>query len=454
MKSGKAIRENDLDDFLIRLKLHNGMRFFGKPPDDGGPNTVFVPPDETRESDLPAYVPAAKRLSELTVAPSIRPLDPFLPFCEGKWIYHLNDRAYAYVSGAGSWVVTRPLSADERDIIPHYFMGMLDAGTRTPKTGSRKIVCRDVSSASNERSMIATTVPAEWPCSDAAPTLSLEVDTELELHPVAAWFSSLVYDFYFRMTSSRVKLYSLKARPAPVSHLLDRAKLLGDFATFDDAVRRSDVTGVRASIDAIMAELFELTPHEYAYVLSTFPLLDRDQPPLPHDYRIRATNKGIDRRRISFITRDLVLLTYFDYLAGRRDAKPDPERVRRICPDGVPEPPADLVAFFAEAGVDIGGGTEHAIAATGPFRDLRERVAKAKELGAVAYVPTIDRRRATFVERAAAAGGLSPDEGVLTPEMAARVLRDKADREARWERAMKLWDGIPDPHGREEGTET
>jgi hypothetical protein len=39
----------------------------------------------------------------------------------------------------------------------------------------------------------------------------------------------------------------------------------------------------------------------------------------------------------------------------------------------------------------------------GPFRDLRERVAKARELGAVAYVPTIDRRRATFVEHAAAA---------------------------------------------------
>jgi hypothetical protein len=67
----------------------------------------------------------------------------------------------------------------------------------------------------------------------------------------------------------------------------------------------------------------------------------------------------------------------------------------------------------------------------------------ARELGAVAYVPTIDRRRATFVERAATAGGLTPDEGVLTPEMAAHVLREKAERETKWQRAMDLWQATP-----------
>ena len=160
--------------------------------------------------------------------------------------------------------------------------------------------------------------------------------------------------------------------------------------------RTSEPSGcdARALLDALVAELFELTPAEYAYILSTFPLLDRDQPPLPGDHRVRPTNKGIDRRKQSFITRDLALLTYFDYLAGRLDVKPDPAPVSRICPGGVPEPPTDIVAFFAEAGVDIAGATDRAVAETGPIRDLRERVALARELGAVAYVPTIDRRRA------------------------------------------------------------
>ena len=72
----------------------------------------------------------------------------------------------------------------------------------------------------------------------------------------------------------------------------------------------------------------------------------------------------------------------------------------------------------------------------------------ARELGAVAYVPPIGRRRATFVEKAAAAGGLSPDEGVLTLEMARRVLTDKAAREAKWARAMELWNAPPDPRAK------
>ncbi len=180
-------------------------------------------------------------------------------------------------------------------------------------------------------------------------------------------------------------------------------------------------------------------------MLSTFPLLDRDQPPLPGDHRLRATNKGLDRRRQSFITRDQTLLTYFDYLAGGLDLKPDPARVSRICPHGVPDPPTDIVAFFAKAGVDISGATNRAVAETGPIRDLRERVALARDLGAIAYVPTIDRRRASFVERAAEAGGLSPDKGVLTHEMAQRVLRDKAERDAKWQRAMALWQNTPEP---------
>ena len=71
------------------------------------------------------------------------------------------------------------------------------------------------------------------------------------------------------------------------------------------------------------------------------------RPPLPHDYRIRPTKKKLEKRPISFITRDLALLTYFDYLAGRLEIKPDPDRVARICPNGVPEPPADIVEFFA-----------------------------------------------------------------------------------------------------------
>lgn len=106
---------------------------------------------------------------------------------------------------------------------------------------------------------------------------------------------------------------------------------------------------LRAGIDARVANLYGLSEEDFAYILSTFPLLDRDQPALPEEPK-------------SFSTRDQALLALFTLHAK--------------------EPPADIVIFFASAGVDIRSQT-------GPIRDLCERVRVAREeLGAVAYVPS------------------------------------------------------------------
>ena len=133
LKSSKHLKESDLDDFNVRLVLPGSARLYAKPPDDGGEASVFVRLDEARETDLPAYIPAAEKLRSYTIAPAIRAGDAFLPFVEAKSIYHLDHHAYAYVSGGGSWVVTRPASESETDQLPHYFMGRLDAETRTPR---------------------------------------------------------------------------------------------------------------------------------------------------------------------------------------------------------------------------------------------------------------------------------------------------------------------------------
>ena len=95
VKSSKSLRESDFDDFDIRLKLPNGQRFFAKTPDDGGHPNVFSPPDEVRDTDLPSYIPAAKKFKDFTFGPAIRPADVFLPFVEGKWIHHFDHRTFA-----------------------------------------------------------------------------------------------------------------------------------------------------------------------------------------------------------------------------------------------------------------------------------------------------------------------------------------------------------------------
>ena len=437
VKTAKGIKVQDLDDFTIQFKLSGGFRFFGKPPDDGGHDSVFVPADEVRDTDFPAYIPAAKKLKDFTFGPAIRPGEVFVPLMEGKWLHQHNDHRFAYVSGSGSWVVTRPCEFPEHDTIPQYFMGLVDTRHRT--IPYCKVCFRNVSKSSDERTLIALALDGRKPCGHSLNLFHPSRECDAEVFFTACWMNSFALDFITRfLTSGNNTLSLFSLLPAP----LPDTRILSDVNSF----RGRSLTGAeRAMIDAQFACWFEFTPTDYAYILTTFPLLDRDQPPLPHEYRIRVTNKGTEWKPISFVTRDVALLAYFDYLSGRLDVKPDPKRLQRICPDGVPEPPEDIVEFFTEAGVDIGGQTEYAVASTGPCRNLRERVALARELGAVAYVPTIDRRRATFVEQAAAAGGLSPAEGVLTPEMAARVLRDKAAREAKWDKAMELWELTPDP---------
>lgn len=110
---------------------------------------------------------------------------------------------------------------------------------------------------------------------------------------------------------------------------------------------------LRAEIDALVADLYGLSEEDFAYILSTFPLLDRGQPALAGD----VDEKGGPR---SYITRDMALLELFK-LRGKT-------------------PPADIVDFFASAGADIAR-------LTGPLRGLGERVAAALGLGAVGYVP-------------------------------------------------------------------
>ena len=88
---------------------------------------------------------------------------------------------------------------------------------------------------------------------------------------------------------------------------------LGDPAT-DPRERAS----LRAQIDAIVAGLYGLSLAEFAYILTTFPLLDRDQPPLPGDLFVRWNKQGKPKEEFrSYVTRDTALLAFSVIKSGR-----------------------------------------------------------------------------------------------------------------------------------------
>jgi hypothetical protein len=126
---------------------------------------------------------------------------------------------------------------------------------------------------------------------------------------------------------------------------------------------------LRSEIDAIVTGLYELSPAEFGYVLTTFPLLDRDQPPLPDDMFVRWDKQG--KRKPSprsYVTRDTALLAYF--------------RHRGIAP------PADLATWYRDE-VEVNMIDDESCAyRLGPIRNLEKRVAEYDRRGAIAYIPS------------------------------------------------------------------
>jgi hypothetical protein len=163
---------------------------------------------------------------------------------------------------------------------------------------------------------------------------------------------------------------------------------------------------LRAELDAIIAEAYGLSVAEYARILSGFPLLDRDQPPLAGDAFVTEADRQprgvqgedweetpwgfVERKPRSFITRDLALLTYMQ----RRGVRP-PDRL-------------DLF-FRDEVGLDPNGPLSRF--RIGPHTDLIDRVALAQRRGAVAYVPSGRGGSGASAEEAPGDDGL-PGEGL------------------------------------------
>ena len=254
---GKTLRRSDLDDFPIRLDLPGGLRCYGQGPDDGGSPTIFVSPDEAGPNDAPVYVPGRKFLGELSIPACLRSGDVFLPLMEGKWVHQHDHARFAYVSGSGSWVVTRIKSVDESDIVPQYFVSTLDAQRRT--SSHLKLTYRRVSKSSDERTLIASVLDGRYPCGDSLFLFVPARQLDDEVRFVELWVNSLSLDFITRfLTNGNNTLTLFSMLPAPAGG----SKVLGDSRTPDP---HEDTD--RAVVDAGFAELFELTNAEYAYIL-------------------------------------------------------------------------------------------------------------------------------------------------------------------------------------------
>jgi uncharacterized protein (DUF433 family) len=197
-----------------------------------------------------------------------------------------------------------------------------------------------------------------------------------------AFANSLVGDFLIRQKiSTHLNLFYVESWPlfrppvesAGFRDALGRAARLvsitPDIQLAEPTLDLRERARLRAEIDAIVTGLYDLSPAEFGYILNTFPLLDRDQPPLPDDQFIRWNKQGKPKPESrSYVTRDTALLAYF--------------RHRGIVP------PEDLAAWYRDEVQVNMIDDESCPYRMGPIRNLEARVEEYHRRGAIAYIPS------------------------------------------------------------------
>jgi uncharacterized protein (DUF433 family) len=308
---------------------------------------------------------------EMPVVPDAR----YVPLYEGRMVHQFDHAAKAYVSGEGRGAKWRDLAFDQKRLIPHYYLA--SEAAYPLRTG----FCL-VTGQTNERSMLSSLLPPMMPSGHSLAAGLVDRSAASNSGVLLALLNSLVVDFALRqkistnMTMNCVETCPI-VRPQIGStsglRLAECAARLSsttpEIQLADPAFDLRERARLRAEIDAIVAGLYDLSPAEFGYILTTFPLLDRDQPPLPDDFFVRWNKQGKPKLEPrSYVTRDAALLAHF--------------RHRGIAP------PDDLAVWYRrEVAVNM-IDDESCPYRIGAIRNLEQRVAEAHRRGAIAYIPS------------------------------------------------------------------
>ena len=262
-----------------------------------------------------------------------------VPLIEGRMVHQYQFSAKRYVSGTGRRALWLPNGKEVEKIHPQFYIA---AEKLPPQVQDRFRLNRagfcDITGQTNERTMLASRIPSGVVCGNKVPTLLFNGDPKNQQLYIDSWLAivnSFCFDWLLRrVTTTSVNYFLLLDLPMPPiqPHLKEGEEL----AHLSEQLSSGKITDawkhaeIRAEIDWRVLSAFGCDAKTMELLLEDFPLLDRSQPALPGESR-------------STITKDLLLLRTSQRLGG-----------------------------VSKSQVDL----------------LEERVAKAKSLGAVAYIPS------------------------------------------------------------------
>lgn len=247
--------------------------------------------------------------------------------CEGRMVQQYDSVAKAYVGGNARKAVWRPMSWPRKVVCPHYYVPRAYLKERVTEFQFPRAGFCDITGHANERSVLSALIPAEFACGNKVPTCRFD-QSGIEFHLLwIAIANSFVVDWLMRRRiSTTINFFHWFQIPFPRidpksevgSRLVSLAASLTRCEAFSrevncDLARLShdkdlaplgfrERAELRAEIDAIVAQLYELSVDEFTLLLDDFPLLDRGQPHGDGQF-----SRG--KRRLS-LTRDKALLSF------------------------------------------------------------------------------------------------------------------------------------------------
>lgn len=241
-----------------------------------------------------------------------KPTKTALPVVEGRMVHHHRFGVKGYVSGTGRKAIWSAHPIGDSKLCPQFWIEPqnIPAANRGRADAVRVGFC-DIAGQTNERSLMASLIPAGVICGNKVPTVLFPDDPSHDRLLVwAAVVNSLPFDWMLRrILTTTVNYFVLQSVPMP--------KVAKDGLPWQRLVScaseltKLDLVGVsratcermahlRAEIDSEIAVAYGLNLDDLELMLQDFPLLDRGQPPL------RGESK-------STITRDTVMAA-----AGKR----------------------------------------------------------------------------------------------------------------------------------------
>ena len=167
-----------------------------------------------------------------------------------------------------------------------------------------RLAYRDIASATNRLTLIAAMVPARAVTTHTLFCLKTPLAVEAQ-HVLCALLNSLVVNYLIRMRVNTHVTVALVSR-LPVPLLQERDENFGRLAAFARALSRglhpAEHMDQYADLQASVAQLYGLTPAEFAHILTTFPLISAEvrhralkifessaaDPPMPRSTRDRG----------------------------------------------------------------------------------------------------------------------------------------------------------------------